>query len=131
MIKDFDLWNDKKKALESLGPASLDFHEREVWWCSMGLNLGDEEDGKNELFERPVIIIKKFNHKVAWIVPMTSKQKFGPYYAIIEHEGILFSAILSQMKLMSIKRFRRFVRKVSRQEWLDIKLKLINLLSGG
>ncbi len=34
-------------------------------WCSIGINVGDEEDGKNELYERPVLVIKKFNASAA------------------------------------------------------------------
>lgn len=26
------------------------FHQREVWWCSLGANIGFEEDGKNSQF---------------------------------------------------------------------------------
>ena len=55
-MKDFDSWNKEKKGLENVGHDILSFHEREIWWCSIGINLGDEQDGKNELFERPVLI---------------------------------------------------------------------------
>ena len=72
-MKDFDSWNEEKKSLENVGHDILAFHEREIWWCSIGINLGDEQDGKNELFERPVLILKKFNNKVAWVLPMSTK----------------------------------------------------------
>ena len=65
--KDFDSWNTEKKQLEEFGPDVLIFHEREIWWCSIGVNLGDEQDGKNELFERPVLVVRKFNRKLAWV----------------------------------------------------------------
>lgn len=50
-MKDFNQWNKEKKGLENVGHDILAFHEREIWWCSIGINLGDEQDGKNELFE--------------------------------------------------------------------------------
>ena len=36
------------------------FKEGEIWWCSIGLNVGDEEYGKGPFFQRPVLIFKKF-----------------------------------------------------------------------
>ena len=127
-MKDFDSWNKEKKGLEKNGHETLSFHEREIWWCSIGINLGDEQDGKNELFERPVLILKKFNNKVAWVLPMSTKQKNGIHYHNLEHEGKVFTVILSQLRLTSVKRFRRFVRKISPHQFSLIQDKLINFI---
>ena len=128
MKKDFDAWNGEKKKIEVLGPDALSFHEREIWWCSLGLNLGDEQDGKNELFERPVLVIKKFNNKVAWVLPMSTNGKEGIYYHKITHDGTDFTIILSQIRLVSVKRFLRYIRKISPHQFAVIKGKLINFL---
>jgi hypothetical protein len=62
-MKYFDLWNTAKQNLDiKILDEKFRVHEREIWWCSMGVNIGDEEDGKNELFERPVLILRKFNN---------------------------------------------------------------------
>lgn len=111
-MKDFDTWNKKKKHIESNAYEHLTFHEREIWWCSIGHNIGDEQDGKNKLFERPVLVIKKFNDKICWTVPMSTKQKKGVYYHSLEYDGKTFSVLLSQLRLTSVKRFRRHVRKI-------------------
>jgi mRNA interferase MazF len=50
----------------------LYFKQREIWWASLGCNIGHEEDGKNIMFERPVLIVKKFNHHLLWVLPLTS-----------------------------------------------------------
>lgn len=127
-MKDFDNWNEEKKRLEDIGHDSLSFHEREIWWCSIGINLGDEQDGKNELLERPVLILRKFNNKVAWVLPMSTKKKEGIYYHDIEHDGRAFAVILSQLRLISVKRFRRLVRKISPHQFALIQDKLIGLI---
>ncbi|MBI2454142.1 MAG: type II toxin-antitoxin system PemK/MazF family toxin [Parcubacteria group bacterium] len=127
-MKDFDSWNKEKKSLETIGHNTLAFHEREIWWCSIGINLGDEQDGKNELFERPVLILKKFNNKIAWVLPMSTKSKEGFYYHNLDHEGKVFTVILSQLRLISVKRFRRFVRKISPHQFALIQNKLINFI---
>jgi len=129
MEDNFDIWNYKKKEIDNKY-ISADFivYEREIWWCSIGINLGDEQDGKNELFERPVLILKKFNNKVAWVLPMSTKPKDGIYYHNLEHEEKVFTVILSQLRLTSVKRFRRFVRKISPHQFALIQDKLINFI---
>lgn len=127
-MKDFDNWNKEKKVLESTAKEILSFHEREILWCSIGLNLGDEQDGKNDYFERPVLVIRKFNKKVAWVLPMSTKFKTGIYYHNLEYEGQMFSVLLSQLKLISVKRFKRQIRKISPHQFSLIQDKIIKLI---
>jgi mRNA interferase MazF len=74
MIKEFDKWNEKKKKIHEKDFRSF-VHEREIWWCSLGANIGHEEDGKNDKFERPILVIKKWSNKTIVIVPLTTKIK--------------------------------------------------------
>ena len=127
-MKDFDQWNKEKKLLSRTGYESLFFHEREIWWCSLGLNLGEEQDGKNDLYERPVLVLKKFNNKIAWVLPMTSHARDGKYYYQLEYNGSISSVILSQIRLVSVKRFRRIVRKISQHQFQLIRMKIIDFL---
>jgi len=39
--KDFDKWNMKKKKLDK-NKRDLLFKEGEIWWCSLGVNIGEE-----------------------------------------------------------------------------------------
>jgi len=126
MEKDFDGWNRKKKAINAF--LSPQFYERDIWWCTIGLNIGDEEDGKNH-FERPVLVLRKFNKGIAWILPMSTKQKDNQFHHNIEHDGVVFSVMLSQLRLISSKRFRRLIRKISPHQFEQIKLKVICLLN--
>ena len=128
MAKDFNSWNKEKINLEHEKPDSLSFHEREVWWCSIGLNLGDEQDGKNDFFERPILVVKKFNRKLARVLPMSTKLKEGIYYHQVIYDNHAFVVILSQLRLISVKRFRRFIRKISSSQFSVIQDKLIALL---
>jgi hypothetical protein len=45
--KDFDGWNETKKRTDSRRGAPF-YHEREVWWCTLGVNVGSEENGSGE-----------------------------------------------------------------------------------
>jgi mRNA-degrading endonuclease toxin of MazEF toxin-antitoxin module len=111
-------------------PNRLVFHEREVWYCSIGLNIGDEQDGKNNLLERPVLIVKKFNESLAWVLPATSVQKNGLYYHHIVSNTGSFTFILSQLRIISVKRFTRCIYKVSELRFLVVLEKLIAMIQG-
>lgn len=124
--KDYDAWNKKKKAVQA-GEFQRFVHEREIWWCSIGLNIDDEEDGKNDQFERPVLVIKKFNRHVVLVVPLTTKFKDNKYYFSFEHDNIKFAAILSQLRLVSTKRFSRRVRRINKNLFGGIKKKIIEV----
>jgi mRNA interferase MazF len=104
MQKEFTQWNTQKIMLnDSIGKAL--FHEREVWWCQLGVNVGYEQDGNSDLFSRPVVIIKKFNLDACLVVPLTTKQKTGKYYfsigKVAEREA---TAVLSQIRFVDRRR---------------------------
>jgi hypothetical protein len=41
MQKDFDSWNDFKKTLQK-DVTIRNFSQREIWWTSIGINIGHE-----------------------------------------------------------------------------------------
>ena len=122
--KKFDEWNKVKKNLQTSVNGPVIFKERDVWWCSLGVNIGDEEDGKNQLFERPVLVLKKFNSKFALVLPMSTKMKANPYYFLLENESVL----LSQIRPVSVLRFNRFIKRLSTYEAFEITWRFIDLL---
>ncbi|OGG54596.1 hypothetical protein A3C20_01930 [Candidatus Kaiserbacteria bacterium RIFCSPHIGHO2_02_FULL_55_25] len=89
MNKDFDTWNERKKAIHaSAQPRDLFFfHEREVWWCTLGVNVGVETDGKHASFERPALVVKKFNADMFWGLPLTSRERSGKFFKVVRYEG--------------------------------------------
>jgi len=86
------------------------FKAREVWWASLGANIGFEEDGKHDNFERPVLILKKFNRHILWALPLTSQDKQGYFYYQFSYNNKKYSIILSQLRLISSKRLLRKIR---------------------
>jgi mRNA interferase MazF len=77
--KDFDEWNGVKKKLNTQRRDLL-FKEGEIWWCSLGLNIGEEVYGKGRSFRRPVVILKKLSHNSCVVMPTTTKQHRGTWY---------------------------------------------------
>ncbi len=127
MEKDFKKWHSLKELLENK-KNKIYFHERDIWWCSLGANIGFEEDGKNDNFERPVIVIKKFNDDLLWILPLTSVEKTGKYYFQVSHGERKSSLILSQMRAISSNRLLRKMRMVSKKDFGEIKKRLRSFL---
>ncbi len=129
MKKDFDTWNKQKKQLHGVKrKEKLYFKEREIWWSSLGVNIGHEQDGKHDKFERPVLILKKFNHNLFWGLPVTSQQKQGRYYQPITYEKEGYQVILSQLRALSSKRLLRKISKINRGEFNEVKAGLARLL---
>jgi mRNA interferase MazF len=126
-IKDFDKWNEKKKIIDQKEISDQTFfNEREVWWGSLGLNVGYEQDGKNDDFERPLLIVKKFNRSIVWVVPLTTIAKNNKFHYKLRKSGSF--VILSQIRLMSTKRFLRLVETINENEFKEIIIKIKNFL---
>ena len=105
MEKEFDRWNESKKRIDKRDTGEVYFYERELWWCSLGANVGFEQDGTGETFERPVVIIKKYNQRVFLAIPLSTTLKRGKYYAPLGLvDGREAVAILSQLRLIDCKR---------------------------
>ena len=119
MPKDFDKWNQRKKKLHA-DEKDMFFHEREIWWCSIGVNVGYEQDGTSELFERPILIVKKFNRDVLWVLPLTRTDKKNRYYFPITIGEGNSVVVLSQLRLISSKRLQRRMHKLSREQFEKI-----------
>lgn len=72
------------------------FKEREVWWCSIGMNIGVEIYGKGKKFTRPVLIFRKFNKDSFLGIPFTSQPKDGIWYVPLYVGGVEARAILAK-----------------------------------
>jgi len=124
MNKDFNKWGNLKKIIDS-GYINKFFHQREVWWCYLGLNIGSEQNGGVVNFQRPVLILKKFNGGTLLVAPITSKTKKNIFYYSISPES---QVILSQIRLISSKRLTRKISIISRDHYRDILNKLVEIL---
>ena len=103
MKKNFDNWNKRKKEINDEQPNF--YRARDIRWCSLGINIGFEQDGTSELYRRPVLVIKGFSRHVCLVVPLTTSTKENPYHLsvgmVADREAF---AILSQIRLIDTKR---------------------------
>jgi len=130
MKKDFDVWNVKKKVVDLKDVSNVFYREKEIWWCHLGVNVGYEQDGKNEEFRRPVLVFKKFNTETFWAIPLTSKLKRGKYYFNfkIANSNMENTANLSQIRLLDSKRLIDKMGYMNRIDYLEIKNRLKKII---
>ena len=120
MNKDFNKWHIEKSNLHENKVRAF-FHEREVWFASVGLNIGFEQDGRGDEFLRPIIILKKFNNEVLWCIPLTKNQKKGKYYFSFKLGDNISTAILSQIRLLDAKRLEYKLGDMSEKDFANLK----------
>ncbi len=104
MIKRFLEWIKRKEKLDKGVYNSPMFKEGEIWWCSVGENVGVEVNGKSDDFTRPVLIFKKLSREGFLGIPMTTQQKEGSWYVNVRQSGKNVIVILSQIRILSSKR---------------------------
>ena len=134
MKKDFKKWMGLKAGIHNDKTRPF-FHEREIWFSSLGENIGFEQDGSGENFRRPVLVLRKFNNEVVWVLPLTRTDKTGKYYFRISpvdgagnENGRASVVILSQIRLFDAKRLQYKIGDVKEDEFVKIKEALIALL---
>lgn len=126
--KNFDSWNTTKKSLENKVKRPLKFHARDIWWCSFGVNLGSEQDGSGDKFERPAVIIKKLSPTTAIVLPLSTKKKLEAFQVpitISSKEGYI---LLDQIRVIDAKRLFRKMGYVDKETFAIIREKLKALL---
>lgn len=125
-MNNFDSWNEIKKKInnENANPNRFP-KEGEVWMSALGKNIGFEQDGSGNNFSRPILIIKKFNNHMFWIIPLSTKQKsFDFYFNYTDPNNQKVSTILAQMRLISIERLKRKLYDFPKTQLLEIKQKI-------
>jgi mRNA interferase MazF len=128
-MRDYNCWSGIKQTLDNSNSKKF-FKSREIWWCSLGLNIGDEEFGKGLDFSRPVLIFKKFNNSMFFGVPLSSKHKENKYYYNFDFKTLSQSALLSQVRILSSKRLLERMGKINLEEFENIKKALTKSLFG-
>ena len=106
-------------------------YPREVWWCSLGINIGAEADGKNENFERPVIIMRVYNKETMLVLPTTGREKKDKFHVSIEVDSVntktgehyrkIVYVKLTQARVISNKRLLRKVDVINEVEFEMIR----------
>lgn len=127
--KQYDDWNEKKKLIEQDRRfRRLYFKESDIWWCSLGKNIGTESFGKGENFRRPIIILKKLSAEMCIALPITTQRKEGSWFVEISFQGEKRWVLLHQIRMVHVKRFQRHMAEITSEDMFLVKEKLKTLL---
>lgn len=101
--KRFGEWIDLKEGLHTTARTPK-LKEGDIWWCSIGENIGVEINGKSKLFSRPVLVLKKLSRFGFLGVPLTSQPHEGSWYASFIFQNRRQVAVLAQVRTISVSR---------------------------
>jgi mRNA-degrading endonuclease toxin of MazEF toxin-antitoxin module len=121
MEKDFDGWNERKKTANARRDPPF-CHERELWWCTLGLNVGSEQDGSGDDYRRPVLVLKGLSIETCLVIPLTTSARRHPLRpAIGMVAGKNAHALLSQMRVIDTKRLVRKIGRLDQDRFTKIR----------
>ena len=119
--KEFDAWNIEKKTL-SLNGQNKFYHQRDIWWCTFGINIGFEQDGTGKNYERPAVVLRGFSKHVCLVVPLTTSKKSNKYhFSLGLVDGREAFSIISQIRLVDTKRLSNKIGVMDGETFLSMK----------
>jgi len=125
--KAFNEWNEVKK--------EIDFHKKrkyfkqgQIYFVSVGQNIGYEIYGKGEEFLRPVLVFRKLSKDMFIGIPLTSNKKDGYFYYTFSYKNDkLSTALLSQIRNFDAKRIKYYSGTIDRYTFLEIEKKVADI----
>lgn len=127
-MKKFDEWNSIKKGLDTKLKIVIP-KEREVYWASIGENVGYEQNGKGNIFSRPVLIIKRFSKNMFFGVPLSTKTRKGSFFYNFRFLDETSNALIVQGRLFDTRRLENRLGMIDKVDFENIKRNLKDLLN--
>ncbi|MDB5245375.1 MAG: hypothetical protein JWN90_480 [Parcubacteria group bacterium] len=103
-MKRFLEWIRIKSALDKKTHQAPDVSEGDVWWASLGENVGHEIQGKDQNFTRPVIIYKRLSRNFYFVIPVTTKPHRGTWFVSYRFHSMAVTACLHQARSIDYRR---------------------------
>lgn len=128
-IKRFRAWHRLKVKLNNSSSIPSGYKARDIWWTSIGTNVGVEEDGKGVTFNRPVLVIKGFSRYMFWGLPLSTTEKTGKYYHQFVCNGKVSTALLSQLRVYDTRRLISKYGMIGVKDFNTIKDKLVKFFT--
>lgn len=120
-MKRFFEWIKLKQKLDGKQKRAPYVSESDVWWASVGENVGAEIDGKSQYFSRPVIIVKKLSRGFYFVVPTTTQKRTGSWYVSYWHQGLEITACLHQVRAIDFRRLHSKLGELDSHDFERIK----------
>jgi len=126
-MESFADWMRLKEQLHRNSARPPRVSEGDIWWTSIGKNIGFEIKGKSRLFSRPVIILKKYAHGFYFVIPTSTQKKDGSWYFHFLQKDRVVVACLHQARAMGHRRLSSKIGKLDSKDYKDLKQKFLSL----
>ncbi len=101
--------------------------ERDIWWISLGKNVGSEINGKSHKFSRPGIILNKLSGSFYLIAPTTTREHKGNWYVKIRQSQKESYVCLHQVRTIDYRRLLEKLGQIDESDFKQIKQCLMDL----
>ncbi len=127
-LEEYDKWNIVKKRAQITNNA-VGFKERDIYWLRLGKNIGSEEYGKGDEYQRPVVIIKKLTNELFFGIPLSTILKDGSYFYTFSYRDKKGKARTNCVMLLQLKAFdkKRLMGRIGMMPKEDFKNLLAKL----
>src|SRR5713226_5768360 len=100
-MKRFLEWIGLKEKLHQATHRAPLGSERDIWWASIGENVGSEINGKSERFSRPVLILRKLAHGFFLVAPTSTQHREGTWYVHVRLRDQVYGRLTICVSLRS------------------------------
>lgn len=121
MLKKFLQWIGLKEKLHLLKHKPPHVNERDLWWTSLGDNVGSEMNGKSQKFSRPVLILKKLSRGFFLVAPTTTQRHEGSWYVHIQHADKDVYVCLHQIRTIDYRRLWDRLGQIDGDDFMAVK----------
>lgn len=120
-VKGFLEWIGMKEKLHSIIHKPPFVSEGEIWWASLGENIGAEINGKNRQFSRPVVVLRKLSNGFYIVIPLTTQIHYGTWYVNFKQKGVEMSACLHQVRSLDYRRLISYFGQLDDTDFAVVK----------
>ncbi len=116
MEKRFGEWINVKQRLHETPRQPPMVTNGDIWWISVGENVGHEIDGKSKKFSRPAVIYRKLSRELFLVLPTTTQPRQGSWYVKIRHKDADSYVCLHQARTIDYRRLWTRIGSTSEED---------------
>ena len=120
-MKRFLEWVGLKEKLSETNHRPPHVSERDMWWASVGENIGSEMNGKSERFSRPVLIMRKLAHGFYLVAPTTTQPRDGTWYVHVRLSDQDEFVCLNQVRTIDYRRLHSKLGQIDTDNFKTVK----------
>ena len=121
-MKRFLAWIGLKEKLHNSGHRPPFVSEREIWWASIGENVGSEMNGKSDRFSRPVLVLRKLAHGFYLVAPTTTQRREGSWYVHVRLRDQDEYVCLNQVRTLDYRRLSSRLGQLDTDDFESVRI---------